>query len=257
MFNFACMRAILLCVLFAYLYSCSNKNSSEQTGEKQEQKNEIQSAFSENNFKKLQLPLKTDTVFVDKADTNSRLTYRDLRGAGAKLFTNDDIKYGLGIFCHIDSLKEKKLYQAYVDSLDIGMTKNSIAFKVGSIALKNGSKLFLWGTESSSFEACPVFNEKNIIATYVNAKGEMIGTFLLAKRFSGADPPSTGSEDVMAEIDADGNISQTSISISDDLDIPGNEITTVISEIKLTDNKIEKKELKKEKNKTEASAENN
>jgi hypothetical protein len=203
------------------------------------------------------LPLKTDTTFVDKADTNSRLTYHDLREAGSKLFQNGAIKYNLSIFCKIDSLKEKKLYQAYVDSLDIGMTKNSIAFKVGYLELKNGSRLFLWGTESSSYEACPVFSEKNVIATYVNAKGEMIETFLLAKRFSGADPPSTGSEDVMAEIDAEGNIKQTGISINDDLDVPGEETTIVNTEIKLSDTRTEKKEIKKDVKNTEVKSENN
>jgi hypothetical protein len=253
MLNFGSMRSILLCILLTYLYSCGNKNG----GEKQASENETYSLFTENNFKKLQLPLKADTIFVDRADTNSKLTYYDLRSAGSGLLMNEDIKYDIMIFCRIDSLKEKKLYQAYVDSLDIGMTKNSIAFKVGYVELKSGSKLFLWGTESSSYEACPVFSEKNIIATYVNAKGEMIETFLLAKRFSGADPPSTGSEDIMAEVDADGNISQTRISISDDLDVPGEDVTIVTSEIKLTDSKAEKKELKKDVKNTEAKSESN
>jgi hypothetical protein len=257
MLNLVAMRTIFLCVLLAYLYSCNNKNSNEQSTGKQDAKSETHTVFTENNFKKLQLPLKTDTTFVDKADTNSRLTYHDLREMGSRLFMDDAIKYNLTIFCKIDSLKEKKLYQAYVDSLDIGMTKNSIAFKVGYAELKNGSRLFLWGTESSSYEACPVFSEKNIIATYINAKGEMIETFLLAKRFSGADPPSTGREDVMAEIDAEGNIKQTGISISDDLDIPGEEIIIVNTEIKLADTKAEKKEIKKEVKNTEAKSEDN
>jgi hypothetical protein len=251
------MRVIIICVLLTYLYSCSDKSGSGQNSEKQEQKSEERSLFTESNFKKLQLPLKADTSFIDKADTNSRLTYHELRHIGAGLHLKDEINYSINEFCGIDSLKEKNLYQAYVDSLDIGRTKNSIAFKVGYMALKNGSKLFLWGTESSSYEACPSFYRKNIIATYVNSKGEIIETFPLAERFSGADPPSMGSNDVMAEIDADGKITLTDISISDDLDIPGNEITTVISEIKLGDAKTEKKELKKDVNKTEAGPESN
>lgn len=209
--------------------------------------------FDEKLFKQLQLPLTLDTNFVINADTNDRIPFIQIRGLKSIYLENmisGSLSFDIDEFCRIDSLKENGAYKNYLSSLDIGMLKNSIAFKTGWIDLKNGTKLFLWGLNYDSFEACPFFSGKVIIGTFVS-ENKQNTSFVIAERSGGGDPPSMGNEDVTAKINTDGTIDILSIRINDDLDIPGEETITEKLVLKLEKDKITVVDSKKETKSTE------
>jgi hypothetical protein len=179
--------------------------------------------FNESHFKTLRLPLNIDTNFVMDADTNDRLNYlMHLRSVMTK-GVESELEYHLKDLHMIDSLKLNDGYTEYVKKLDIGMIKNSIAFRIGHVSMAAG-KIFLWGIDYGSYEACPYFSGKLVIASVFSTKGEP-KHFIVGKRGGAGDPPSTMHEDIVSTIENDGTITTKIITVGDDLDVPGEEKT--------------------------------
>lgn len=248
--------ALILASVF--LYSCGSSSKKEEVkaldSTALETKVESSMSFDDQSFKTLQFPLVLDTVFVEKVDTNDRITYQQFRAQGLNILKHDiseRINYTIDDFIKIDSLKQIGKYKNYIDSLDIGMTKQAIAYKIGVLNFKNATKLFIWGFQLKSFEACPFFTYNKIVGTYVdeNKKSTHI---LLAEVSGGGDPPLIGDEKAWSVVKEDGTIEMNYFSVTDDLDIPGQNTFMQSFKMELLKDKIvvsndKKKEEKGEK----------
>jgi hypothetical protein len=213
----------------------------------------IAASFDEKFFKEIKLPLEIDTNFILGVDTNVRIPYQQIRQLGVNILQHDltgGLIYDINSFCEIDSLKEEGEYGKYLEKLDIGMTKIAISFKIGVADLGNGTKLFLWGVHNSSYEACPFFAGTTIIGTFVNSEKRNTH-FIVGEISGGGDPPSVGNDELTSKINSDGRIEIKSLSVNDDLDIPGDERTTQSLILQLTRDKIEIADSKKETKSTE------
>lgn len=200
----------------------------------------IAMSFDEKLFAPLSLPLIIDTNFILEVDTNNRIPYQQIRQLGVNFLqheTASGIIYDINSFCEIDSIKQAGGYREYLEKMEIGMTKIAISFKLGVIPIPDNTKLFVWGIHNSSYEACPFFAGTTIIGTYVNENNENIH-FLLGEISGGGDPPSMGNDEVISKINKKGIINLKAVSVNDDLDIPGQEITTQKLTLKLEKGKI-------------------
>jgi hypothetical protein len=130
------------------------------------------------------------------------------------------------------------------------MTKNSIAYKLGFVAFKNGSCMLVWGITSSSYEACPVFSGTQIIGSYKNAQNKYTHCVLGDLSFW-ADPPSMYNILVTTDIRAYGNFFISSVAISDDLDVPGDETTRIKTQLRVEGDSLKIMSSKKEVTATE------
>lgn len=252
------MKNYLYLIATIFFFSCSN----EKNKEKEQaviidtlavEVVEMNLPFNDADFKKFELPFTIDTLFIQKVDTNKRISYQQVRALGVNFLKSelgDGLSYDFNNFCEIDSLKQIGKYVDYVNHLDIGMTKSCIAYRLGFIDLSNNNKLFIWGIDASSYEACPYFSGTKIIATFINSEKE-VTHFTIAEISNGGDPPSTGSDLLTSKINTDGKIDLDQLSISDDIDIPGEETTHTTFQLKVEENKIVVFDSKKEVKSTE------
>ncbi|MBA2614151.1 MAG: hypothetical protein H0U95_19470 [Bacteroidetes bacterium] len=245
--NYIYIFAILL------LASCSNNNK-EQKGQTTTTDTLAVNntgnafAFNEVEFKKQSLPFTIDTLFIQKVDTNNRITYQQVRALGINFLNGelgDGLSYDLNTFCLIDSLKQRNKYVDYINHLDIGMTKTCIAYKVCLINLPENNKLFIWGITNASYEACPFFSGTLLIGTFVNSNKEATH-FNIAELSGGGDPPSMMNTQTTANIGADGKIEIISIVNSDDMDVPGEGIERTTYKLEIKGNVISLVDTKKE-----------
>jgi len=246
------MRHIIITLSLLALIACgesgkeSNKNSADST------QVSIDTVFSSacfdlKDFKKLELPLKLDSTYILHADTSDKLHHYQIRNLKS-CFPDTLFKTGLrsliNEFCEIDSLKENGAYEEYLKKIDIGMTKSSISYKIGYVTLATGLNVFLWGIEYSSYEACPYFSGKILIATFVNESGKN-SSFIISESSGAGDPPATGKTDLWCTITKEGSFQLNGINISDDIDVPGVETETTTTTIDLTKNTFSMGEIKR------------
>lgn len=251
------MKKCICLVLVTFLLGCNSHDGNRGDANSRDSLNNkngnFEASFDDKLFKPLTLPLRIDTNFILEVDTNERIPYQQVRQLGTNFLKTEmsgSLAYDINTFCEIDSLKHVGAYEAYLEKLDIGMTKISISFKSGVIDLKNGAKLFIWGIHNSSYEACPYFAGTTIIGTFMNAEKKNTH-FVIGEISGGGDPPATGNDEVTAKLDENGTITIKSVSVNDDLDIPGNEKTKQSLVLKLTKDKIEIVDSKKETKNTE------
>lgn len=241
------------CILFSCSHSKENDGNALHTATDSLATDSGISAvsFDEKEFKKLNLPFVIDTTFIQTIDTNKRISYQQVRQLGEKILELDygSPEYNINGFCKIDSLKQEEKYQQYIDSLDIGMLKTAIAFKVGYIDLGNNRKLFIWGTCLSSFEACPFFSGTHLIGTFKNSKNENTH-FLLAQLAGSGDPPAFLNQEITARIENE-TVKIHSLDTRDDMDVPGYETTEFDVALKFEGDKVVIVDTKKKANNTE------
>jgi len=251
------MKKFIYALISACLMSCSNNEEKKETNKSTDtlavENITIEAGFDPRLFKTLQLPLNIDTIFIMNVDTNDRIPYQQARQLGANFLKQESMQWvsnDINEFCLIDSLKQEDKYRDYIEKLEIGMTKKSIAYKVGLVNFTNGSKLFLWGIINSSYEACPFFSGTNIIGTFVNQHNQNTH-FILAGRWGGGDPPAMMNKDITAKINADGKIEIENVTVNDDLDAPGVEITKENLILKAEKDSLRLVDFKKEVKSTE------
>jgi hypothetical protein len=247
-------KLILFTVLFAACNNSGNKSDQKTTDSTAVGNSAIvASTFDNKLFKPISLPFNLDTTFILKADTNDRIPYQQIRSLGYEFLKNeltDGLINNIQEFCKIDSLKQAGAYKSYIDSLTIGMTKISIAYKIGVIDFKNNSRLFIWGITNSSYEACPFYSGTYLAGTFVN-EAKQNTHFILGEISGGGDPPSMGSNEITAKVNGDGKIEIMNKRVFDDLDVPGEETTKQILSLKLDKDKIQIMDFKKEVKNTE------
>src|SRR4051812_3847772 len=86
----------------------------------------------------LGLPLKIDSAFIARNDTDQPLAYTALRSMKAEFATIENekqLQYYINDFCKIDSMRSLGQYNKYIEGLDIGMMQNATAYRLGNIKL--------------------------------------------------------------------------------------------------------------------------
>lgn len=233
------------------LMSCGNKDKVISESAKSSDSANAQSIsfpFLEKDFKQLSFPLNIDTLFVQTVDTNNRITYQQVRELGVNFLNGalgDGMVYDINEFAQIDSLKQSGGYKAYLEKIDIGMTKICIAYKVGVLNFAGNSKLFIWGITNASYEACPFFSGTLLIGTYVNANKQAT-LFNIAEISGGGDPPSMMNTVTTSKITADGKIEISSVVTTDDLDVKGEGIEKTVFKLEANGNVVTLVDTKKE-----------
>ena len=209
----------ITCLALLAMFACSEKHDN-----KIDEKSEALNALF---GKALNTPMLLDSTFLFTADTTVPLNYRQIRAWQAEsqnTFFANELAMPLNAFCKIDSLKQCGQYQKYVDSLDIGMEQSSSAYVAGKMAWGNGS-LFLFTLNLSSYEACPSFSGNYAMAVFMPAAGKM-QLCLLAKYFTGIDPPVYSCEKQVANINNTTIKLQRSFLSDEDMDISGYQLST-------------------------------
>ncbi|MCE3228373.1 MAG: hypothetical protein K0S32_2924 [Bacteroidetes bacterium] len=213
------MKKYVLLLATIYLVSCKQGDDSQKetsvSADSIPAKSQTDLNFDGKQFKVLKLPLILDSAFLASCDTSNKLSYGFIRKMNCTFINHDisrSLQYNLLKFCDIDSLKSAGKYKDYLTSLDVGMTKNSIAFTIGGLEFNNGATLLLWGLNYESMDACPYAFSKSIIATYKNENNECI-SFIVARDLKEADPPMIANAHVSAEMSSDGNIEITCTTI--------------------------------------------
>jgi len=243
--NYFCLFGILL------LMSCGNKDqiiNETKSGIDTTIADLSSFPFVEKDFKPLSFSLNLDTLFVQTVDTNNRITYQQVRELGVNFLKGalgDGMVYDINEFAQIDSLKQSGGYKAYLEKIDIGMTKTCIAYKVGVLNFTGNNKLFIWGITNASYEACPFFSGTLLIGTFVN-KNLQATHFNIAELSGGGDPPSMMNTQTTSEIHEDGIIEITTIVTSDDMDVPGLGIEKTVFKLEVKGNAIAIIDTKKE-----------
>ncbi len=149
-----------------------------------------QSKFGAEFKKELSAPLTIDSAFINNLDTLEALgggLLEDLKKDSLNTDISGDIRSSVQGCILIDRLKQQGRYQNYLDSLDIGMLKNAMAFTIGKI--KVGDRfLLLWGINESSYDACPLYSGTSIIASWPTNDGGFTH-IVAAEMYDAADAP--------------------------------------------------------------------
>lgn len=174
------------------------------------------------------LPFKADTALFFHLEGGDSLTGTDVRALAGSWFKHDlvsNVQYEFAEFYKIDSLKATGGYPSYVDSLDIGQTKDSKAYAVCRLAYDSVTTLLVWALTASSYEACPYFSGQTVYFTVLH-NGKIQESFLLGAYESAGDPPVSMERTVNGRINPDLTIELSVVAEHDeDMDQPELEIT--------------------------------
>lgn len=169
------------------------------------------------------------------------MTGTDVRALAASWYKHDlvsNVPYGLAEFYKIDSLKVSGGYPAYVDSLDIGQTKDSKAYAVCRLAYDSVTTLLVWALTASSYEACPYFSGQTVYFTVLH-NGKIHESFLLGAYESAGDPPMSMERTVTGKINRDLTIELSLAAEHDkDMDQPEVEVTREEYRLDVKDGRI-------------------
>lgn len=151
-----------------------------------------------NAFPNLDLGLVMDSVFLDSLNGKSFKHGKKLDMETVKFLTvkmnRDDLTepnyYYLNDFYKIEQYKKKGKYNDFLDSLDIGMTKDANCYAIGKMEYGDSLALLIWQLNYSSYEACPFFSGSHIFGTIV-FNGKVKRTMQFAAYESAMDAPMT------------------------------------------------------------------
>ncbi len=207
---------ISLLISLTLFFSCSSKPEKTYEELKREGKKSI--IFPEEVEKSLKkYPLiSKEYIFNEKffADSSKNNTLNALSINDVKLFANklkkDEInesnKYTLNDYFKIEEAKINHKYQAYLDKLDIGMTKESICYALNRIEFGDSLAILVWKDEYSSYDACPFFAGTDFFATIIT-DGKVVETIQLAMKENTADAPMGSTTIKTSKINSKGLVS--------------------------------------------------
>jgi hypothetical protein len=254
---------VLIFLLTALLLSfCSNPQKNENSSLVDTNDSLVNSEVAVSNtngfrdeiFRELKLPLSVDTLFIQNVDTAQVMKYTELRSDAEDIFLDNPVHTGLqwrvDEFRRIDSIKVAGGYNEYLNKLDIGMMKDCKGFCIGRIAMPNGYKMYLWGLDYGSYEACPYYSGRVIFGTVPTENGRY--HFIIGEESGSGDPPATGNTRITSRVNTEGTIEIIKEEYSDDLDVPGANREIIVCRLKIDDGKNFVDELKREKHFTEA-----
>jgi hypothetical protein len=147
--------------------------------------------------------LEIDSTFLEQVDTSQKLSYqfiRNLNGKQIDIECSTFLQSFLHNFCFIDSLRSAGAYNQYLDSIDIGMVREAQAFKLDEKKVGN-QQLLIWCLEMISYEACPVFGGRMVLATYGHHGNYT--NIPLGMNYAVADPPFFLSANVYSRLQGD------------------------------------------------------
>jgi hypothetical protein len=150
-----------------------------------------QEEFGSEFKKELKIPLILDSSFIAGLDTIESLELKFIQQLTKDSMDSQlggGLKNSLNGCIFIERLKENGRFKNYSDSIDTGMLKNAMAFKIGKVTLNNKMDLFLWGINEASYEADPGYSGISIIASCAN-KNKGFTHILVAERYAAGDPP--------------------------------------------------------------------
>ena len=165
-------------------------------------------AKSEKNF---DFPLTIDSTFIDQfneeAETEYDLTWHEVKYLAFDWVDNNTTSmasYDAETFIELDSIAKQgdEAWEAYQNSIDLGMARYSNGYIVGTIELDEKSQILLWATDYATYEACPYGYGTCVFGTLFTT-GIGINTALLGEISGGGDPPVWGSKLVTSEITAE------------------------------------------------------
>ena len=197
--------------------SCDNKEADKKNNQKDTtdtlgdkaiyEDNVLVSVFTEYN----KLPYNADSAFITKVSEDEK--FQSLSSAEVEMLFKSykemnitmGAEYDISNFFKIDSLKTSGKYEEYVESLDIGMMKESVARAAHRIKIDENTELLTWYLTYSTYEACPYASGTMMFATimYYGQFGEGI---VLADQMGAGDPPSTMSRSLVGKINQNGKI---------------------------------------------------
>lgn len=156
-------------------------------------------------FKLISLPYSLDSSDLEALEIENRLTHEQVELLTRNLDSNFawEMEYELNTYFKIDSLKRAGAYEDYLASLDIGQMKNSEAYPLGYVELAPNKKLFLWGLEYGTYEACPFMAGTTIYGS-IFENGVQTSTRVYAESMAGGDPPSMMSKIIELNISEEG-----------------------------------------------------
>lgn len=167
--------------------------------------------FIQLNDKKFDLTLKIDSLFFKELAETEEGT--PLNSAQVKKLIQKPLNHelnenaGMGLTCFfiVDSLKTNKIYQQYLDKIDIGMVKYSDGYFLGKSIIDEETSLLFWSITFSSYEACPFFSGTMVMGTLVY-RGEISNSLLLAEEMSAGDAPVGLVRNLYSIINTNGNL---------------------------------------------------
>lgn len=180
------------------MFSCGNE--AKQVEQKTPKKAEIRypEVFQDQlaHFPLLRQEYVIDSLLLERLqaeDTTGwhRLTTEEVKFLTVKMNRDDftePTKYYLNDFYKIEKHKKNGTYQAYKDSLDLGVVEDVNCFAYGRIEFGDSLSLLLWRINYKSFDACPAYSGTNIMASLI-VKGKVKRTMQFAAYESAMDAP--------------------------------------------------------------------
>lgn len=182
------MKKLFLFIgIIAFFVSCNNSSGEKVTASNNVAKDTLSVLFKEAYF-----PLVADTTLLFKIETFDSLKSPVIKVLSQHMADDKattDVLFNLKDFFRIDSVKSDGKYQQYCDSLEIGMTKNVMAYAIYKVKLDSNTVLLAWGLHSMSYEACPNLVSSTLYYTVMH-KGQITETFCSGSAVWFADPPS-------------------------------------------------------------------
>ncbi|UKN00659.1 hypothetical protein K6119_13060 [Paracrocinitomix mangrovi] len=188
--------------------------------------------------KTYELPLVIDSAFVsqfteEEVPDKYNLTRKEAQFLSFDMLANNSTEmasYDIDNFIKIDSIKKEGDWDEYQSTLDLGMTRYSVANVIGKVELSDISQLLLWTTDYATYEACPYGYGTCVFATLFT-KNTAINTALVGEYSGGGDPPVWGVTKIEGEITAD-KITLTGLTQFGDEDYETGEETIETTDIK-------------------------
>lgn len=147
-----------------------------------------------NAFPLMDADLKLDHLFFEDSTrnhTHSILSKALVQELAAELGEDEESKqqiYYINDYYKIQTMKDDRKYEEYVQSLDIGMTKDAQCYALGRLHYGDSIGILLWKINYSSYEACPMYAGNHILAS-LYYHGKLMKTHLVAQEEAGMDAP--------------------------------------------------------------------
>ena len=140
----------------------------------------------------LNAPYVLDHKEIEALDqSDNELTQQEVALLTEHLVENEDfgfIKYRLESYFKVHHLKDSIGEEAYMEDIDLGMTKNCDAYVNKKVNLTENRSLLIWSLDYSTYEACPYYAGTYVLATLC-VDGKISHTAFVGESSGGGDAP--------------------------------------------------------------------
>lgn len=192
---------LLILVIVAIAISCSSNNtssessSSEAKANNEEVKEQVLPEILQNvssDLESIALPFTAKSEIFEAFNADIELDenqFNFLRTNYRSIYKYDD--WYLKECGELYKMKTEGSYEDYVNSLDIGMLSDCIAYPY-AITKTPEAILYYWFIDYSSYEACPYFSGRELLVSKI-VDGKVESCLQIGIDSSGGDPPVSGS----------------------------------------------------------------